>query len=1423
QKIRREDALFETVFNYIQFHVYELMDRQDIELLGKQSFEEMNLPFVAYFSPVEPGISLGITYHTSEFTKEQIQAIGCYYLNALTAIAIRPEGRYEVCSLLPIQEQQLLLSSPTASSERACVHELFLEVARRKPESAAVIFEDSTLTYGELNRESNTLAVLLRRSGAGPGVPVGICLERSLNTIVAVLATLRAGGICLPLDPAYPRQRLAFILRDAGVEVLLTQRRLLGTLPEIGAEVICLEQSRPLLENTNEAGVSGVDSDQLFFDSGPPGAPAYVIYTSGSTGNPKGVVQTHDCLSNLVGWHLASTAEPRRTLQFASLNFDVSFQEIFSTLCQGGQLLLVSESDRVDMAVLGRRIAENRIQRFHIPNAVLEQLAEEFAENTEPIASLTELMVGGEKLQITGTVAKLFSRLGHCTLYNHYGPSETHVITSYPLPSDLSRWPVIPPIGSRIVNSRTSILDSSMMPAPIAVQGELYLGGAGLAQGYLNRSELTADRFLPDPYSPEPGARFYKTGDLARLLPDGNIEFIGRNDYQIKIRGNRVELSEVEVALHQYPGVREAVAAVLEDTPGNKRILAYLAPRVKGELDIHRLAADLREKLPGYMVPSTFVLIDSLPRTLSGKVDRRALPRPMEAPAETVLSYSLPRNPIEEVLGKIWCEVLGVKAVGIDDDFFNLGGHSLLATQVISRVRKVFAIDIPLRTVFDSKTLADFARTVGGILRGDHRNATFPIDRAPAGADLLPSFAQERMWLLDRLDPASFAYILPFSIRLAGRLDVAALEQSLSEIVRRHEVLRTGFSIIADRPVQVARLASNLALDEVDLTGMSGAASENQMLLLADADSRRSFDLSRPPLFRAKLLRMGTEEHALVITIHHIVFDGWSLGLLVQELDALYRLWSSGGPSLFPELPVQYADYAYWQRRLLQGEFLDTQLSYWREYLKDTPAGLELPADYPRPSVQTFQGGREYVILPDTLVEGVRALNRREGVTLFMTLLTAFEVLLYRHSGQRDFCIGTPIANRSTAEIEGLIGLFVNTLVLRAGIDSYATFLSVMETVRHATLGAYAHQDAPFELLVDELKAQRDLSRSPLFQVMIVLNNAPMGELQLEGVKLSPVELETHASKFDLTLTAVEAGHELHCSLEYNRGLFEEPTIKRLLSHFRELLGAAIRTPRAFVSGLPMLTTAEAHQALSEWNDTRAAFEQLCIHELIEAQADQRPDAIAVIFEDSQLSYGELNHTAGQVAGYLRALGLKEGSLAGICVERSLDMIVGLLGILKTGAGYVPFDPGHPVERLAFMIEDSHVALLLTREEHSANLPANGPGVVCLDRYWQDITASNGGYRTCHAGPDSLCYVIYTSGSTGTPKAAMNTHRGVVNRLQWMQSHSPLDPADSVLHKTPITFDVSAAELFSPLIAGARVVVATAGGHRDSRYLAQLV
>ncbi|HEX5883448.1 MAG TPA: amino acid adenylation domain-containing protein, partial [Pyrinomonadaceae bacterium] len=931
-----------------------------------------------------PGSELQGTfeYNTDLFDRETIERMAQHLQTLLEGIVVDPSTRIsELPLLIEAEKRQLLVEWNDARADyqqHLCAHQLFEAQVERTPDAVAVALKDERLSYRELNARANKLAHHLHSLGVGAGEVVGIFMERSLEMIAGILGALKAGAACLPLDPSYPQERLGFMLNDAGGPIVLSQRRLSGDLPENVARLVCLDADwEDIARNSDENPQTSVTPESWI----------YVIYTSGSTGTPKAVCMPHRALVNLVDWHLAAATKSARTLQFASLNFDISFEEIFSTLAAGACLFLVRNSVRLDIPALGRFIEENRVERFHLPVVVLQKLAENFCDKPQVLFSLRELMVGGEQLQITPEIIKLFARLKDCTLYNHYGPSETHVVTSFTLPRDPETWPAFPPLGRPIANTEMYLLDSHRHPVPVGVPGELYIGGACLANGYLNRPALTADRFIPNPFSGEPGARFYKTGDLARYRKDGNIEFIGRNDFQVKIRGMRIELGEIEVTLRQHEKVREAVVTLRQDASGGeRRLVAYVIPNPECTIEARQLRDYLRGKLPEYMLPSAFVTLAVFPLTTSGKIDRLALPAP-ERNLETEEGYIAPRDALEEVLSTIFAEVLTLERVGVLDNFFELGGHSLSATQIVSRVQEAFQVELPVRKIFEQPTVEGLAqallkeqreriqRTAELLLQvsslseekaaqeADNKLAR-PVEKVspqipsreetPASLTAPLSFAQQRLWFLDQYEPENILYNIPAAIRLQGPLDLTALERSLNEIVNRHEALRTTFAVIDDQPVQVINQVRDFRLTVIELQETSPENNETTATRLATEEAQKPFNLSEGPLLRVKLLRLAADDHVLLITMHHIVSDGWSIKVLIRELGELYDAHANHREAALPDLPIQYADFAVWQRGWLQGERLEEQLSYWKVQLAGAPPLLELPTDRPRPTFKTF-------------------------------------------------------------------------------------------------------------------------------------------------------------------------------------------------------------------------------------------------------------------------------------------------------------------------------------------------------------------------------------------------------------------------------------------------------------------------------------
>ncbi|HEU0079849.1 MAG TPA: condensation domain-containing protein, partial [Longimicrobiaceae bacterium] len=926
--------------------------------------------------------------------------------------------------------------------------------------------------------------------------------------------------------------------------------------------------------------------------------------------------------------------------------------------------------------------------------------------------------------------------------------------------------------------------------------GELYVGGAGVARGYLNRPELTAERFVDDPFAP---GRLYRTGDRVRWMADGTLEYLGRLDEQVKIRGFRIELGEIEVRLAEHPEVREAVVLAREDVPGDRRLVAY----VVGAVDADALRSHMRQGLPEYMVPSAFVVLDRLPLTANGKVDRKALPAPELASAED--GYVAPRTPVEEVLAGIWAEVLRLERVGVHDSFFDLGGHSLLATRVVSRVRAVFATELPLRALFEGPTVAELARAVEGERRRELPvlPPVVPVERTGA----LPlSFAQERLWFIDRLEPGSAVYNIPVAWRLGGALDEAALERALGEIVRRHEALRTTFTEVDGSPVQVIAPFGGFVLPVEDLSGLGEADREAAARRRAGEEARRAFDLSAGPLFRARLLRLDAEDHVLLLSMHHIVSDGWSMGVLFRELSSLYAAYREGGESPLPELAVQYADYAVWQREQLAGEVLERQLGYWREQLSGAPELLELPTDHPRPAAQSFRGANEHVQLPAEVLERLRALGRQEGATLYMTLLGAFQVLLSRYGGSEDGVVGSPVAGRGRHEVEGLIGFFVNTLVLRTDLSGDPSFRELVRRVREATLGAYAHQEVPFERLVAELSPERSLSHSPLVQAAFTLNNAQDTGGGLAGLSVQGVGTELEVAKFDLSLGLAVGSEGARGGLTYSTDLWEAATMQRLLGHFARLVEQAGDCPERRLSELSLLGDDERARLLVDWNAAPREAPRRCVHELFAEQAARTPDAVAVTSGSAVLTYAELDRRSDALARALLERGVRPETPVGLCVERSAEMVAAVLGILKAGGAFVPLDPQYPAERLAFMLEDSGARLLLTDGAAGNRLAGFAGETLWLDgAEGEHEDAAEEGARWHSPSPDHLAYVIYTSGSTGTPKGVAVTHGALASTLLTARDAFGLAPGDVMPSLASFAFDIWLFEALLPLLSGGSV------------------
>ncbi|HEV8580079.1 MAG TPA: amino acid adenylation domain-containing protein [Thermoanaerobaculia bacterium] len=1265
------------------------------------------------------------------------------------------------------------------------VPERFAEQAAHTPASLAVIAAGGTLSYRELDDRSNALARRLRALGVGPESRVALLLDRTLDVPVAIFGVWKAGGAFVPLDPTAPAELLAGILADAEPEVVIHHGAL--TVP-LAAGVQSVEMASP--EPLREQG-EGPSAEVR------PGHLAYLIYTSGTSGRPKAVLIEHGGLAMVLGTVVDrfGFVASDRVAHLSRFSLDISLIELFAPLLVGGVCEIVPGDDILDpdglLAVL------ERATWAHAVPSLMRRIVEEARQRgPERLARLRMLVTGGD-LVPPDLLADLLATFPSADIATLYGPTETTIVCAGDrVPRD--RRPERSLLGRPLDNVELRVVDTRGRLVPLGLPGELWVGGPGVARGYFRRDDLTAERFVE-----VDGRRFYRTGDLVRQLPaeGGALEFLGRTDFQVKIRGFRIEPGDVEAALLEHPAVRQAVVVARADGTGERRLVGYVVAAT------HCQPSELREhlvaRLPSYMVPSTLVILPELPLTAHGKVDRARLPA-SEVPAEEA-EGAPPRTPAEELVAGIWCEVLGLPRVSRSSDFFELGGHSLLATQVVSRLRSATGAELPVRELFQSPTVAALATALEAALSaGTLAAAAPPIRPIPREGHLPLSFAQERLWFLDRLTPGNAAYTIPLALAAHGELSLPAMEAALSEIVRRHEALRTTYEPRGDLPSQVIASPAPFRLPLVDLSDLPETLRRGEVRRLADETVAAPFNLERDPMLRARAVRLGAAEHALLLTVHHIAADGWSVGVMVEEIAALYPAALAGTASPLPELTVQYADFAVWQRAWLQGSVLDGQLGYWRERLAGVPAALDLPSDRPRPPFQSFRGAtRNHPIAPETTLALV-SLARQQDATLFMVLLAAVQALLGRYAGQEDLAVGSPIANRIRAEIEPLIGFFVNSLVLRGDLSGDPPFRELVARSRRVALEAYSHQDLPFERLVEELRPERQPARNPLFQVMVAFQNAPVRAVGLPGLTFSPVAFEFPATRFDLEVFFTEVEGGLVMQLTWSTDLFDAATVQRLMGHLESLSAAVLADPSRRLSDLSLLSAPEHHQILAEWNDTAAEIPRRDVAALFAEQARRLPEAVAVSSEEGDLTYGELDWRASRLARRLAAAGVGPDVRVALLAQRSPALVVGILAVLKAGGAYVPLDPSYPAERLAWMLADVEARVLLAQPELLAELPEGiaMPEVVELTAEPVEIAGPD------PAGPlpDDLAYVMYTSGSTGRPKGVGVTHANIV-RLVRESGFADLGANQVFLQLAPISFDASTLELWAPLLNGGRIAI----------------
>ncbi len=1324
--------------------------------------------------------------------------------------------------------------------------------ARRTPQAIAVSLDGASerLTYAELNARANQLAHWLRQDGVGPNTLVGLYLDRSLELVVALLGVLKAGGAYLPLDIEAPPARLSNLLAQAwpaGQPRLLTQAARLERLGPQAAGALCLDCAA--------AELSAAPDDNPPNRVGPEDL-AYVIYTSGSTGRPKGVMIPHRALTNHMRW--MQTRFPLdandRVLQKTLITFDASVWEFYAPLLAGAELVLARPGGQRSAGYLAGVIRERQISILQMTPTLLRLLADD--PRFAACRSLRRLFCGGEALD--AGLARRVQAVLPVEMVNLYGPAEACIDTLYAvLPPGAA--PDSVPLGHPVDNTQVYLLDELLRPAAPGQPGELCLGGNSLGLGYLGQPELTAERFVaPPPGLPPlafppaapaaPPERIYRTGDRARQRPDGDLEYLGRVDFQVKIRGARVELEEVEQALLACPGVRQAAARAWAEAPGGAQsLIGYVVagPEAANQAEadfLSGLRRQLAEILPEYMLPSALLRLEALPLTPSGKVDRQSLPAHFPAPLSAGQSAA-PASPEEATLAKIWAEVLRQPQVGRNDNFFDLGGHSLAFARILARVWERYEVDLPIFNAFETPTVAHMARLLAQALAERQAGAPVrwtPITPVSRAGEIPLSYAQEAVWYLLQLAPDALAYNYQILARLHGQVDLGRVEQALSEIIRRHEIFRTTFPAVDGQPVQ--RIHPPAAADEIARVALIDLRAQPPERRAAEVEAwlaqafEQRFDITQLPLIRWDLLWLADDEYALVHREHHLVHDGWSFGVLMAEFQAIYTALSRGEPHGLPELAVQFADYAAWQRQAMQGPLFEQQLAYWRTRLGGDPPMLELPTDRPRPRLKSYRGASIQISLPDRMYDAARALAQSDGLTPFMTLLAAFDALMQRYTGLEDILIGSGFANRRSPEAEKLIGMIVNTVALRVdlsnGPDGPLTGRQLFGRVRQAVLEAYDHQDLPFDKLVESLQPRRSLGYNPYFQVLFSFHDSPIPPLELPGASGRLEYRQNQAAKFDLNVVVIPQADQMRGAgaavesramimvWEYDSDLFERAAIQRMIEHYLALLDALLADPDRPLAEIDLLSPAERQQ-LETWGNPRRPYpRQATLASLFEQQAAQAPQAVAVEQAEldgrpgRRLTYAELDRRANRLARRLQALGVGPDALVGVSLERSIETIVALLGILKAGGAYLPLDASYPPDRLRFMFEDAGVQTVITETARRESLPGAGRQVICLDQEPESSGPESSGPEDSglqnRAGPENLAYVIYTSGSTGQPKGVAVPQRAVA-RLVKNNPFVHLGPDETGLQYAPVAFDASTFEIWGPLLNGGRLVVAPPG------------
>ena len=1401
-KIPAKQNLFDSLFVFENYPVDESLNNseQSIKFEDIHSVEQTNYPLTIVSGPGEE-IHIDAAYDGEKIADFSIDLLLAHYKNILQYLVIYSDKKIKEIEYLTDDEKELLL--PIKYGEHEIIQprvliKKFEKTVAKYPNNIAVKYENSSLTFDELNKQANKLARLLKGKNIGSEDLVAVYMNRSIDMIISILAILKTGAGYVPIDPSYPNNRVEYILSDSGCKIFLTESGLVKNINQSIEKYININEIGPKIESNSDKNLNV----EIFPDN-----IAYVIYTSGSTGNPKGTLLQNKSVCNFIKDFSDSIGinEKSIVLQFASFGFDASIPEIFTPLLNGGTVQMISKDQINDLSSFADFIVKNKVTTILLPPSVLSIL--DYFDSPH----LKTILSAGEAC--TWEIAEKWGN--NYKFINGYGPTEATVGCSWGYYSSKMNTATVP-IGKPIYNVKVYVLDNNLMPVPFGTPGELFVGEEALARGYLKNPALTASKFIPNPYSNVEGERIYSTRDSVRVLPDGQLEFIGRIDNQVKLRGFRIELGEIESVLRSTDGIDQAVVVLQERD--EKKLVAFIVSKNSSKINLSEVKKQLNSKLPAYMIPSYIEVIDELLLTAHGKVDRKSL---VNFEIKMKENDPLDQNIIsatEDLLISIFRKVLKINNISIKDNFFDLGGHSLLATQLASRIREAFNIELPINKIFELETIHDLATEIDKMLKHDGSFQMTQIKKYNRKKDLELSFSQQRMWFLQKFDPENIANNIFTSFILKGKLNVKVFKKSLDNILQRHEILRTYYYEKEGRPFQKIDLKFEYELPISDLSEVDNSDIEEKIKELAQSEASKVFNLSKLPLFSMLLVKIKDDEYVFMITMHHIISDGWSMSIMIKELAHLYRAQVENEETTLPELNIQYADFAQWQREWLSGENLEKQFGYWENELSEISEKIDIPTDKPRPSVQTFNGDNLSFELSNEMSKKFIDFAKSLNFTPYMVSLAAFNILLHKYANQNTIIVGSPIANRNRKEIENLIGIFVNTLVLRTDFNSGDKVTDILKQVREKTLKAYLNQDLPFEHLVDKLSPDRDMSHSPIFQVAFVFQNTPHDKLELPGIEIKPVKYGNKISKYDLTLYLRINDDKLFGTFEYNTDLFESETIYRMKEHFINILQSVVSNAKQKVSRLSLLSSKELEERIRNWKTkNRTVIEQKNLPQAFYKIAQRNSSEIAVTFSEfdkdtlftDEISYKELNDKSNQLARYLLKLGLQSEDLVGVSTHRSLDLIIAILGIVKAGGAFIPIDPNYPTERIEYMISDSDMNYLITQEQLKPNIEDFNGKIILIDSERDLIENENIDNILVDIDPENLAYAIYTSGSTGNPKGTLLNHRGLINLAYTQQKAFNITNRSKVLQFSSLSFDAFVWETVMALLNGASLNLVT--------------